>query len=374
LLIFERERFFWQNKKGRNSMVQYNIFQQTFALAMFSLGVEEEPGTASELEQKLTQFIKDKFSQHIDLIGNWEIAWGPVVYQALASNYADHVMYVAVNDANTYVVAIAGTNPKSDYDWNLDLNVKETVSWHPSTDPNDPDLKISQGTHDGVSNLLNMKDGVGKTLVDFLKEITNESATLIFTGHSLGGALSPTLALKLMNPYNEFGLHKNGWKAVNCYPIAGPTPGDNNFANFFSQVFPIESEGTEVWKTWNALIWNNIDMVPNAWNLDTMSQIKTLYSSAGIQPNLATQIVIDYLISLSEDSGISYTQLQYQQPLSGTVNPNISDFADQASYQHVLAYYDLLNVPEIKPEPTAELIESQKSKIFGNKLREAQAK
>ncbi|HLP89096.1 MAG TPA: hypothetical protein VK184_10970 [Nostocaceae cyanobacterium] len=358
-------------------MAQYSIFQQTFALAMFSLGVENIPGTASELEEKLTQSIKDRFSKHIDLIGNWEIAWGPSVFQVPDSTFADHVMYVAVNDANTYVVAIAGTNPKSDYDWHLDLNVKETVSWHPSTDPNDPDLKISKGTHDGVSNLLNMKDGAGQTLVDFFKQIPNPSAaTIIFTGHSLGGALSPTLALKLMNPYNEFGLNKSAWKAVYSYPIAGPTPGDNNFANFFSEVFPITPVGTEVWETWNALIWNNIDMVPNAWYLETMAKITTLYSSAGINPDEQMKGLIYYLISLSEESGVIYTQLQYQHYLSGTVNTGTDflKFDDQASYQHVLAYYDLLNVPEIKPEPTPELIENQKSKIFGNKLRETQAK
>lgn len=359
-------------------MAKYNPFQQTFALSMFSSGVDGISGTPLELEEKLTQSINDNFSKYTDLIGTWKIAWGPVVFQSIIplgeDHYADNIMYVAVNDANTYTVAIAGTNSKSIYDWIWeDANVKETVSWEYS--PSISGVLISKGTSLGVSHLLDMKTTQGQTLVDFLKQIPNKSeATIIFTGHSLGGALSPTLALALMSPNNQFGLNKSDWSNVYVYPTAGPTPGNSNFADFFSNVFPITPIGLEVWEAWNGLVWNNLDIVPHGWNLDTLPEISTLYAPH-IEPSDEVEKFVNDLISFSTSSGTNYTQLKYQQPLSGTFNTNHPDFSGQAFYQHIPAYYDLLGVPEILV-PTRKMLEFEEkaSKIFGNKLREAQAK
>ena len=83
---------------------------------------------------------------------------------------------------------------------------------------------ITDGTYVGISNLLNMTSG-GKSLVEYLNTLTPGTATLTVTGHSLGGALSPTLALAFVDPTNP--LLSNWSKSqVNAYPTAGATPGN----------------------------------------------------------------------------------------------------------------------------------------------------
>lgn len=120
----------------------------------------------------------------------------------------DLVAYIA-NQSNTYVVAIAGTNIHSDrdigtYDGLIDSMV-DFDGWTSSTggitsNPNvvtqasDSGTFISAGTALGVYDLVRTTTTVGPssntTIVQFLKGLATGSK-LIYTGHSLGGALSP---------------------------------------------------------------------------------------------------------------------------------------------------------------------------------------
>ena len=105
------------------------------------------------------------------------------------------------------------------------------------------------------------------TLHEFLSGIPASSLTrLVFTGHSLGGVLSPTLALALVT--------SGALKAeALVYPIAGPSPGNGSFANLFSHEYAV----------WNTNIINSLDIVPQVWctkpedspsqNLDNISPI-----------------------------------------------------------------------------------------------------
>ena len=95
---------------------------------------------------------------------------------------------------------------------------------------------ITDGTYVGISNLLNMTSG-GKSLVEYLNTLTPGTATLTVTGHSLGGALSPTLALAFVDPTNP--LLSNWSKSqVNAYPTAGATPGNQAFASYYLDTLP----------------------------------------------------------------------------------------------------------------------------------------
>jgi dienelactone hydrolase len=68
--------------------------------------------------------------------------------------------------------------------------------------------------------LLKMNDN-GKKVLEFLSTIGfNENVEIATCGHSLGGALSPLVALKLVEMKERNGF-SNG--TVSCYPSAGPT-------------------------------------------------------------------------------------------------------------------------------------------------------
>ena len=69
-------------------------------------------------------------------IGQWTILCGPVIYYHDPKNQVwDNIMYVAKGEnAETnnpqYVVAIAGTNPKSVFDWlQEDFDTHEMLPW-----------------------------------------------------------------------------------------------------------------------------------------------------------------------------------------------------------------------------------------------------
>src|SRR5690606_9417280 len=131
----------------------------------------------------------------------------------------------------TYVVAIAATNPSSLYDWETeDFSVAAVVNWttyNPSNFApsafNGIDPYISKGTATGVGILLGLISpgdaaAPNTTLQQFLASLSPDPDTaIIFCGHSLAGALSPTLALYLKEnkDLDAFGV-------TLVYPTAGP--------------------------------------------------------------------------------------------------------------------------------------------------------
>src|SRR5262249_8332005 len=149
--------------------------------------------------------------------------------------YAAIAMFLAVKwvgENPVRVVSSAATNPNSSYDWlQEDFDVGNVVR---CTEPF-PSLAhygaasginpyLSDGTARGINNRRPLQSG-GATLLQFLSSVENTSDTLIFAGHSLAGALSPTLALALFNP--EGGkLSLSKWANVRVYPSAGATPGN----------------------------------------------------------------------------------------------------------------------------------------------------
>ena len=341
-----------------------NLYQKTFLLTRESNRLGDTQGDSQTLAKTLQTTLTDYLALpnvQQAMEGQWSVVWGPAVFEAKesATSYADNVMYVAASpDESVYVVAIAGTNMKSSYDENKEDNgVNTTKLWteaFPSLAPYGAPLGIhpwpviSTGTALGVNNLLGMTDTLKtqKSLRDFLRSLSGTgSKTLIFGGHSLGGALAPTLALALFNPGGG-PLNIRDWGHVYVLPVAGPTPGNKGFSEFFQKVFPpLSTNEPQNHYAWNQNIWNSLDAVPHAWVVDMLKQIPSLYhpqwASGHVPIELA--IEIDAAVLASEAGGLvpgPYTQLpniEVPGVLQGTVTDQ-AEFFEQVGYQHVIAY------------------------------------
>jgi hypothetical protein len=303
-------------------------------------------------------------------------------------------MYVASNaDKTQYVVAIAATNSHSKYDWDdEDFDVETTVAWaeaFPTLPPYGvpvftPALRpsISSATQLGVNNLLGMIDTIqhtNQTLSQFLAALpttTTGGAQLTFAGHSLAGALSPTLALALFNP-DGGALALGDWAAVAVYPTAGATPGNSDFATFFSKVLPpvAAAKSSPRYQTWNQDTWNTIDIVPHAWEIATLDQIATLYPTTWIITPIKLTAAIAFAKHRSNEGAGTmngpYTKLA-NNALVGTFEgdpiADLTGFETEALYQHTRAYELLLGIQSVMPTDLRENFRSALSRVLRQPL------
>lgn len=279
----------------------------------------------------------------------WKIVWGPAVLQYPADGYALNAMYVAspIGQPGRFVAAIAGTNIPSALDWFLeDFLVSVQVPWPTPTALDALDTgrpAISLATASGVSILLTTKPsaglpGAGLTLPEFLRAAVRGQAAVQVetTGHSLGGALSPVLALWLADQQGTpAGWDPRGVATVSTMPTAGATPGNLDFANYYDGRL-----GTNTQR-----FINSLDPIPHFWNLETMSQVNTLYA-----PAIPESAGIDNLVKLAAAvaaNGGYAPIIPAASPIAGTINVSIinpvvsaeSNFFAQMGYQHTTAYY-----------------------------------
>lgn len=355
----------------------YNIIQTVFKLSMMSNLVNGITGyTASQFQAQLATDIGDAMTSAAPQIGQWTIAWGPVVFEYNDSLVSDNAMYAAYNaTANCYVVAVAATNMKSTYDKDdLDLNVKTLVPFpmgitpQYSTNPASQNVgNVSAGAALGITNLLNMQDPTtNDSLQTFLNNSAQSGATLIFVGHSLGGSLSPTLAAWL------YPSVPAGWGAIYVVPTAGPSTGDFGFCSNFAEVFPPYTiDGfTAAYGVFNQVIWNEYDCVPHAWTnimnvtpneaqndivwspqfngLGICIECQSIYSELTDLNHTARKVygTIHYMYGLAPNG--TYAKLDNFMFSSGAQPSGITSF-DQfettAGQQHVEAYATYFGVP-----------------------------
>lgn len=300
--------------------MQYSLDQTIFMLSMASNAVADIKATISGYQTELTGYMKvalnggslkdvasygafsdyqgpacsGYFPANNSLLagGGWQVVWGPCVYVAprtaedfVLSLYASNSMYVAYSESlKTYVVAIAATNPANLEDWiqeDFDVYAEYTADWSQLTIPFErtkhkplPEStpQISAATATGISALLGMTDPKQGTLQAFLKSVANSENTLVFTGHSLAGALSPTLAFYL---YPNSTPASSQWGSINVFPSAGATPGNQAWLELFT------AEGA--YPTVTDYV-NLHDIVPQAWN--NLSVIIQQKDSAGNYPSI----------------------------------------------------------------------------------------
>ena len=330
----------------------YSPTQRQTVICMLSYMSAFAEGSAAELQRVMAEKLDLMFQLHDlqDLIGHWEVVWGPAIFQAHKSDVADNTMFIArCLDEPKLVISIAGTNPYSWFNWLIeDLPVRRKEAW-PTFDGGPPQLepKISQGTGNGLRVLQRMKVD-GKTVVDFLQSYLTtqtEPLEIIVTGHSLGGALSPAMAVYLADTQSIWD--SEGRAKVALMPIAGPTPGNVDFATYGEKKLNGRIER----------IWNQKDIVPHAWDKELMKELRTLYEPT-IKPSWLTRFVIFLTRRAANRSDYGHLQPDAV-PLPGEVVPTseaiqmlppsffnrfLPKYMVQMGYQHLEAYYQLLEM------------------------------
>ncbi|MEO0777563.1 MAG: hypothetical protein AAFW73_10165 [Bacteroidota bacterium] len=209
-----------------------------------------------------------------------ELAWGPVLTVEYLDSFdlglTNNLMYVLEaqrGDTTELSIGIAGTNMISSYDWFVEDFEVAPQNQKPWSDSSGTERgKISQGTAIGLRTLLNMVDSSRADfpdLVAFLRGRIAQGATPVFkisvTGHSLGGALAPTLALSLKQSLASESV------VVEAWPFAGPTPGNSAFADYLLATL-------DHFEAHN----NALDVVPHVWQADSLNQLCNIYDELGM--------------------------------------------------------------------------------------------
>ncbi|NEQ48741.1 MAG: lipase family protein [Leptolyngbya sp. SIO3F4] len=285
----------------------FDLTQTAFLFSWIANASATVSGTEQEVADTVYSYLADPENLDAllvryqnDLIGNdWELVWGPAVYEIKPGDQgeADNTAYVVYSPSQkTYMVAMAGTNPNSALDWLDEDFDTRMVDWKtfeansiaaPQAAPAPDALKeqITYATAFGVWALGTQlvhgtKSPADGALADFLTGLSGADTRVIFTGHSLGGALSPTLAYWFT--LNNKNIDPNH---VGAIPVAGPTPGNGMYQGSWDGVFPSRQQSTNPNNLVTALNDNvrcNHDLVPHAWNViysGTQTQSSDFYFS-----------------------------------------------------------------------------------------------
>lgn len=321
-----------------------NLNQRNLILAFLPyLGV---PLTGSDVSQQAGKLVKASLKALQGPLGPWDLVWGPGVLQVLPGAVPANTMFVARHrETRELFISIAGTNPFSAYAWLAeDFDVDESRPWGYGEAP--AGVATSKATLTGLRALQGMVPppelpGGNGTLAEFLAEqFIDETGPIEITvsGHSLGGALSPTLALWLLDTQQEWD--PGSLATISVYAYAGPSPGNKAFANYIDQRF-----GNRLKR-----IFNPLDVVTHAWKVSDLAELKALYTPE-ISRDALWDRAVDFLIATT--NGIQYRQIDPDaQALEGEVKqelvsrwlPPLANLIGQVLYQHTLAYFELLEI------------------------------
>ena len=175
--------------------------------------------------------------------GEWRATWVPEEREGFFG-------YVAASrNPGLYAVAVRGTNPSltTGFLRNLLTNVAvdEADDWEQEAAA--AGARIARGARRGLDVLTTITDR-GETLLAHLRRTVPEGATVVVTGHSLGGCLAAVLAMYLAR---EGG----GRFRVKPITFAAPTAGDRGFAELYQKTFTDAER-----------YYNRLDLVPRAWH------------------------------------------------------------------------------------------------------------
>ncbi|MEM7583130.1 MAG: hypothetical protein AAF560_07105 [Acidobacteriota bacterium] len=385
-------------------MPRLNEFQQTFCLSLASnlasnqkvtvTGSDARAAAAKAealISSKLTVLLNDLLAVLNPLSGTqWAIDWGPGVYVVPPATAATDDQYelTATNveivfkdgsgQTDSYVVSIAGTNGASDFDVLVEnLATTRVMSWRYGQ-PGEASVKVSSGTTASLEILIDQINVNGQSLASYFAAKTEKNATVTFTGHSLGGALAPALALAMCNQDSPIDsslpakVRDLGWTARH-YPTAAPDIGNQAYAAFLSETFPpakVDEPITNFSSTlqqWNQKLWNPLDVVPQVWSEQFIAVISTIYGSDLATPDYVNCIVTRALSAIRDLNGGSnpfwpldpdrngqFQRMPYIAP-SGcddctgdehSLPDGLCDFVSEMLAQHGSAYISYFGIPQ----------------------------
>ncbi|MCT8344687.1 MULTISPECIES: lipase family protein [Photorhabdus] len=301
-----------------------------------------EPGIVSENIQRSLESSKATANK-------FTIIWGPAVFRvddvgrkkSVIDKKDDHVLFIVQNryDPNDYHVVIRGS--WSDINWlNEDIIVCETQDWARWDSRSPENAKIAYGTDMALGYIINqMKSnnspGYGESLTDAIDKIALKEGiqNITITGHSLGGVLSSTIGLYLKRRYLDKG---NNNIRINVCAFAGPTAGNDVFASYSESIFnDISVAG---YKSNFLRIHNSMDVVPLAWHIKDLEEVKAIYPVLTVTINALILSVFNK----------NYTQISPDFPIHSQIpiSPIVSfdDLLVNIGNQHTHAYakeYDM---------------------------------
>jgi hypothetical protein len=248
-----------------------------------------------------------------------ELVWGPVVGETKFEVISSSLIYVTRNTGaqDEYTVVIRGTNPFSLSTLIKDLEVGVMLPWGRKAPTG---ALISKGTYQLLNSYLKTTPvtgvglpGEGKTLREFLMwEIGGHQVTTInFTGHSLGGVMASTLGLWFREE-----LPKDNPTVIKIYSIAGPTTGNDQFAEYSDALL-----GS------NCVRYaNELDVAAHLWvEKDLRDTLPKLYEPYRAFTHLADRV-----------AGHKYTHSGNVKPIPSAVQGKM--FLAEAVYQHLYPY------------------------------------
>lgn len=172
----------------------------------------------------------------------------------------------------------------------------------------------------------------GVDLRTFLKAAVAQAegeVEIIVTGHSKGGALCSTLALWLADMREEWDAARKA--RVRSFSFAGPTAGNEAFARYSDSVLGHECHR----------VVNTLDVVPLAWEAETLPEIPRLY-----EPEVKRLPPIEALAGQVSTRvgplGYRHVGLNVSR-LTGALAPK-KGFAEQMMYQHLEGYLELMGL------------------------------
>lgn len=317
-----------------------------------------ETGTDRENAQKIKGEIDNAIATWPLTKNDWEVVWGPALFSLPGTIFDDAFLFMVrqKSDPNQYYIAIRGTNPVAIPNWIIwDFQAKDQKAW-PFVEPTeDFQPKVSESTNFGFNTIYSLRPPIGmpgaqETLLEFLnKELKGKKkAKVCVTGHSLGGALSPTVALWLTDVKAENAFKDTEFSVV---AFAGPTAGNTDFANYSNEKLAGKCDR----------IANSLDIVPHGWEKESMAELSSLYSSFPLPlvlPMPPTWVFLKYL--QRQVKGVDYKQIENAIILEGkkywpqlTLHGPKYTFAllylGQAVYQHVWAYPQLMGLEDDIP-------------------------
>ena len=404
----------------------FDAYQRVFAMSWISNKIMFDDSSQTNLEQllfarlsnyitvngtppleKYAKMVTKPTSDMVTQIGNWELVWGPGVYTNKGGgvSLAKNAVFVArckdlqvgTGTKDVFVAAVAATNAGDSFDWLVeDGDVNRAILWDEFDPANvgsqtkyikpdtDSPAWISAGTAIGTSIVLQDLKNPAWTnnkqqtsLGEFLSSIDGSNSSIVFAGHSLAGALSPTIAfyLKSKDPGKSIASFGDN---VYTYPTAGATPGNEAFSNLYKEEFAPqkwEDSDDEKWQHLNVRLWNHYDVVPHAWAREShtdydgnqspnITEIASLYGNSPSKGD-ADQIATYWKVFASQKTAETHSGTHYYTlpgvRLDGTIqNPvpeSFKDYMNELLYQHTTAYTKGLILPK---DPSPFIKESTK--------------